>query len=333
MEIISAAEKAATLTKQLLAFSRRQMLLPRIISLNDTARATEGMLRRLIGENVEVSMRLAAGVGNIKADPGQIEQVLINLAVNARDAISGHGRIIIETAMVSFSEDTPGRHDVIPTGRYVRLIVSDTGSGMSQETLSHIFEPFFTTKEQGKGTGLGLSTVYGIVKQSGGYIWVYSEPSGGTSFKIYFPEVREGASAAPSVEAAPPPGGTENILLVEDDAPVRAAIVRILREAGYTVTEAANGVEALALGKEAIVSFSLLMTDLMMPKMGGIELSAAVRQLAPGLPVLYISGYSEELVAVRENIGANSSFIQKPVSPETLLRKLRDALSPGEAKK
>jgi len=333
MEILSAAEKAATLTKQLLAFSRRQMLLPRIISLNDTARATEGMLRRLIGENVEVSMRLAAGVGNIKADPGQIEQVLINLAVNARDAISGHGRIIIETAMVSFSEDTPGRHDVIPTGRYVRLIVSDTGSGMSQETLSHIFEPFFTTKEQGKGTGLGLSTVYGIVKQSGGYIWVYSEPSGGTSFKIYFPEVKEGASAAPSVEAAPPPGGTENILLVEDDAPVRAAIVRILREAGYTVTEAANGVEALALGKEAIVRFSLLITDLMMPKMGGIELSAAVRQLAPGLPVLYISGYSEELVAVRENIGANSSFIQKPVSPETLLRKLRDALSPGEAKK
>lgn len=333
LEIISAAEKAAALTKQLLAFSRRQMLLPRIISLNDTARGTEGMLRRLIGENIEVVMRLDGGVGNIKADPGQIEQVLINLAVNARDAISGHGRIIIETAMASFSEDTPGRHDIIPPGRYARLIVSDTGSGMSAETLSHIFEPFFTTKEQGKGTGLGLSTVYGIVKQSGGYIWVYSEPSGGTSFKIYFPEVREGASVGPAVEAAAPSGGTENVLLVEDDASVRAAIVRMLRDAGYTVAEAANGVEALALGQEALARFALLITDLMMPKMGGIELSAAVRKLVPGLPVLYISGYSEELVAVRENIGANSFFIQKPVSAETLLRKTRQALTPEEAKK
>lgn len=332
-EIISAGEKAAALTKQLLAFSRRQMLLPRIISLNDTARATEGMLRRLIGENIEVSMRLGGEVGNIKADPGQIEQVLVNLAVNARDAISGHGRIIIETAMVSFSEDTPGRHDVIPPGRYARLIVSDTGSGMSAETLSHIFEPFFTTKEQGKGTGLGLSTVYGIVKQSGGYIWVYSEPSGGTSFKIYFPEVRENASVAPAAEAAAPPGGTESVLLVEDDVPVRAAIVRMLREAGYAVAEAANGVEALALGKEALGRFALLITDLMMPKMGGIELSAAVRQMVPGLPVLYISGYSEDLVAVRENIGANSFFIQKPVSSETLLRKTREALAAGSVKK
>jgi CheY-like chemotaxis protein len=235
--------------------------------------------------------------------------------------------------MVSFSEDTPGRHDVIPPGRYARLIVSDTGSGMSAETLSHIFEPFFTTKEQGKGTGLGLSTVYGIVKQSGGYIWVYSEPSGGTSFKIYFPEVRENASGTPAAEAAAPPGGTENVLLVEDDAPVRAAIVRMLREAGYTVAEASNGVEALAIGKEAFSRFSLLITDLMMPKMGGIELSAAVRQLVPDLPVLYISGYSEELVAVRENIGANSFFIQKPVSSDALLRKVRDALASGAAKK
>ncbi|MBI5744752.1 MAG: GAF domain-containing protein [Elusimicrobia bacterium] len=326
-EILAAAEKASRLTRQLLAFSRRQVLLPRVISLNDTIKSTEAMLKRLIGEHIEFVTRLSPGIGNIKADPGQVEQILVNLAVNARDAIKDSGKIIVETAALEMRGDTPGRHDIIPPGRYVRLIVSDTGSGMGQDTLSHIFEPFFTTKELGKGTGLGLSTVYGIVKQSGGYVWVYSEPGRGTSFKIYFPEVRETTSGAAGDAPSPAPaGGTETLVLAEDDAQVRAAIARILGEAGYKVIVAQDGAEALALGAETIGKASLLITDLMMPNMGGMELSAAVRKISPGLPVLYISGYSEELVAAGEMLAQGCLFMQKPVDADTLLKKVREAI-------
>jgi PAS domain S-box-containing protein len=326
-EILAAAEKASRLTRQLLAFSRRQVLMPRVISLDDTIKSTEAMLKRLIGEHIDFVTRLSSGIANIKADPGQVEQILVNLAVNARDAITGPGKIIVETAALELLSDTPGRHDIIPPGRYVRLIVSDTGSGMGQDTLSHIFEPFFTTKELGKGTGLGLSTVYGIVKQSGGYVWVYSEPGKGTSFKIYFPEVRETASGAAGDAPSPPPaGGTETLVLAEDDAQVRAAIARILGEAGYKVITAQDGVEALALGAETIGRASLLITDLMMPNMGGMELSAAVRKISPGLPVLYISGYSEELVSAGEMLGPGCLFMQKPVDTSTLLKKVREAI-------
>ncbi len=326
-EIFSAAEKAAKLTGQLLAFSRRQMLLPRVISLNETVRGMDGLLRRLIGENIALEVRLDEGLRRVKADPGQVEQVIMNLALNAKDAISGQGRVIIETGQVELAEDAPGRHDLIPPGRYARLTVSDTGRGMSADVMSHIFEPFYTTKESGKGTGLGLATVYGIVKQSGGYIWVYSEPGGGTSFKVYFPEVSEAGGEVADREPRPAPtGGNETILLVEDETQVRAALARILRERGYSVLEASNGVEALGLPPAAIGSADLLMTDLMMPGMGGIELAAAVKSRRPALPILYISGYSEQLVAARENLGADSLFVQKPVDSSAMLLAVRKLL-------
>ncbi|OGR41714.1 MAG: hypothetical protein A2X35_12630 [Elusimicrobia bacterium GWA2_61_42] len=332
-EITAAAERAAALTRQLLAFSRRQVLLPRVIDLNGVIRGMEVMLRRLIGEHIELSLRLSENPAMIKADPGQLEQAILNLAVNSRDAISGSGRIILETAEVILTEDAPGRHDIVPPGRYVRLIISDTGGGMGADTQTHIFEPFFTTKEPGKGTGLGLSMVYGTIKQSGGYIWVYSEPGSGTSFKIYFPETREAAEAAVEpLPAGKSAGGTETLLLVEDEAQVRAALSRALRENGYTVLEAANGADALELGPETFKKARLLITDLVMPKMGGIEMAASVRAAVPGLPVIYISGYSEELISARENLGENSLFVQKPVDPETLLAKVREALALGAKK-
>ncbi|OGR68331.1 MAG: hypothetical protein A2081_01930 [Elusimicrobia bacterium GWC2_61_19] len=326
-EITAAAERAATLTRQLLAFSRRQVLLPRVINLNNTISGMKDMLRRLIGEHIELSLRLSGNIASVKADPGQIEQTIMNLIVNSKDAITGSGKIIIETAALTLTENAPGRHDVVPPGRYVRLMISDTGAGMGAETLAHIFEPFFTTKEPGKGTGLGLSMVYGTIKQSGGYIWVYSEPGSGTSFKIYFPEAAEGAEAP--VAAAPagkPRGGTETVVLVEDEAQVRGAMARTLRENGYAVIEAANGADALELGAETFRKAGLLVTDLVMPETGGIELAAAARKMVPGLPVVYISGYSEELVAASNTIGENSLFVQKPIDSDTLLLKVREAL-------
>ena len=325
-EINAAAERAAALTRQLLAFSRRQVLLPKIINLNDVVRGVESMLKRLIGEHIELALKLADGLDNIKADSSQMEQIIMNLAVNARDAMPEGGRIIIETENSAMDETTPGRHDIIPPGNYVRLIISDTGAGMEPATMAHIFEPFFTTKETGKGTGLGLSTVYGIVKQSNGYIWVYSEPGMGSSFKLYFPV----SSGAPNGKAAAQPAkagkGTETIILAEDEEQVRTPLARILRGNGYTVIEACDGEEAANLGEEKLKKADLLLTDLVMPKMGGRELAARVKVISPGIKIIYISGYSEALATAKETVEDGSVFLQKPLAAETLLWKIREEL-------
>jgi len=329
-EIRTAAERAAALTRQLLAFSRRQVLLPTMMNLNATVRGMEGMLKRLIGEQVELSLNLAGDLASVKADPGQMEQVIMNLAVNARDALPEGGRLIIETANVTLDESALSRHDVIPPGAYVRLTISDNGAGMDQATIAHIFEPFFTTKEMGKGTGLGLSTVYGIVKQSNGYIWVYSEPGGGSSFRIYFPAAAGTPAAKPAASAPAHEKGSGTIILAEDEDQVRTVLARILRGSGYTVIEAVNGEDVLNLGEEKLRQAGLLLTDLVMPKLGGRQLAARVKAVSPGIKVIYMSGYSEVLAKAEENIEYEGVFLQKPVAAETLLCKVREALGgPG----
>ncbi|MEO8348625.1 MAG: ATP-binding protein, partial [Acidobacteriota bacterium] len=259
-------------------------------------------------------------------DPGQIEQVIMNLAVNARDAMPKGGRIAIETANVDLDESYAQKHMPAVPGRYVVLTVSDTGMGMDEATKAHIFEPFFTTKEKGRGTGLGLSTVYGIVKQSGGYIWVYSEPGTGTSFKVYLPRVDE--VAAPL--AAPPPspriGGSETILLVEDEGAVRALARRVLEAGGYRVLVAGNGEEALELASCEPARVHLLVTDLVLPGIGGFEVATRIRKLVPGLKVLYTSGYSDDLLARQGFVEKGAAFLAKPFTPGGLTQKIRQTL-------
>jgi two-component system cell cycle sensor histidine kinase/response regulator CckA len=323
-EITRAGERAAALTHQLLAFSRRQVLLPKVISLNDTVRGLESMLRRLIGENIELSLNLAPDLPSIKADPGQVEQVVMNLAVNARDAMPEGGKIIIETDSAELDETAPNHHDIVPPGKYVRLIISDTGTGMDTATLAHIFEPFYTTKTTGKNTGLGLSTVYGIVKQSNGFIWVYSEPGGGCSFKIYLPPAAGAPESAGAVSDATPEKGTGTIMLVEDEELVRTPLARILRGNGYTVIEACNGEEAAGLGAETFKKTGLLLTDLVMPGMGGLELAARATAISPGIKVIFMSGYSEALAKAKDNI--RGAFLQKPLTAGMLLSKVRETL-------
>jgi signal transduction histidine kinase len=330
-EIRMAAERASRLTAQLLAFSRKQVLLPKVLDLNALIDETQKMLGRLIGEDIELEVALHPEVAYIKADPGQVEQVIMNLAINARDAMPGGGKLTIETHNVELDASYAGQHIEARTGPHVMLAVTDTGIGMDRETVAHLFEPFFTTKEQGKGTGLGLSTVYGIVKQSGGSIGVYSEPGKGTSFKVYFPPAGDRPEQRPAAPQVRNDRGNETILLVEDDDAVRQLSKRILEGNGYTVVEAAHGAEALAVSEKHNGQLHLLVTDLIMPQVGGRELAARISSKRPDLPVLFMSGYTEDAVVHHGVLEKDLAFIQKPFTPATLARRVREILDRAQA--
>ena len=326
-EIRKAGERAAALTRQLLAFSRRQVLQPMALDLNAIVSEMEKMLRRLIGEDVELRTALAPDLGSVKADPGQIEQVLMNLAVNARDAMPRGGKLTVETQNVDLDEEYASRHVAVAPGPYVMLAVSDTGTGMDAETQARIFEPFFTTKEVGKGTGLGLSTVYGIVKQSGGNVWVYSEPGHGSTFKVYFPRVGEGAQEyRRGAEPEEVLRGEETVLLAEDEETVRKLAREVLELYGYRVLEAAGGGDALLICERHAGPIQLLVTDVVMPEMGGRELAARLARLRPETRVLYMSGYTDSAIAHQGVLEDRADFIQKPFTPEALARKVREVL-------
>jgi signal transduction histidine kinase len=330
-EIRKAGERAATLTRQLLAFSRKQVLQPKVLDLNAVVADTSKMLHRLIGEDIRFRTILDPAIKRVKADPGQIEQVLMNLAVNARDAMPDGGSLSIETANVYLDEEYARHHVEVQPSHYVMLAVSDTGCGMSSEILSHIFEPFFTTKEQGKGTGLGLAMVYGIVKQSGGHIWVYSEPGKGTTFKVYLPWAEEAAASEKSAaqQSALLPTGTETILLAEDDAQVREFASRVLSELGYKVIEAINGEQALKEAEQA-TKIDILLTDMVMPYIGGKELSEKLRAIRPGIKVLFLSGYTENKILHQGMLDGDVAFLHKPFTPGELARKVREMLDNGK---
>jgi PAS domain S-box-containing protein len=326
-EIRKAAKRAADLTRQLLAFSRQQVLAPQVLDLNALVVNLEKLLRRLIGEDVELRTALAPDLGSVKADPGQMEQVIANLVVNARDAMPEGGRLTVETANAELDKDNAEQHFPAPPGSYVLLAVSDTGTGMDPETKSRIFEPFYTTKEKGKGTGLGLATVYGVVKQSGGYIWVYSEPGQGTVFRIYLPRVREAPEPArPSPAPAAPLRGSETLLLVEDDEMVRHLVSRMLKSRGYTVLAASDGTDALRQVESHRGPIDMLITDVVMPGMSGREVAQRVTTLRPQVTVLYLSGYTDDAIVRHGMLEPGIAFLQKPFSADVLARKIREVL-------
>jgi PAS domain S-box-containing protein len=327
--ILDAADRAAVLTSQLLAFSRRQVVQPKLLDINHVVSNLEKMLRRVIGEHIVLSTVLDPDVARVKADPGQIEQVLMNLAINARDAMPGGGRLAIETASVAFRKT--GDASAAPT-RHVRLSVADTGEGMDAHTRARVFEPFFTTKGRGKGTGLGLSMVYGIVKQHGGEIVVESEPGAGARFHIYLPAVEEQPNApAPDGPLQEASQGTETILLVEDEAGVRHLARDILRAAGYRVLEAADGQEAWRIAEgEALIH--LLLTDLIMPRMGGRELAERLLERR-SLSIIFMSGYTDDVIAYQGELGPDAAFVQKPFAPDALAHKVREVLDAARSGK
>src|SRR3989454_2198412 len=326
-QIKKAGDRAHSLTRQLLAFSRRQMLQPKVLDLNAVVSNLEPMLHRLIGENIELAIVLKPGLGQVKADPGQLEQVIMNLTINARDAMPHGGKLLFETDNATLDEVYARQHIPTQPGSYVRLAVSDTGCGMDEATQSRIFEPFFTTKEQGKGTGLGLSTVYGIVKQSGGYIWVYSEPGQGTTVKIYLPRVAAPAdSVLPVTHWSKLPPGTETLLLVEDEPEVRWLVRELLQHLGYTILEARHGIEAQVLSIQHPGPIHLLITDVVMPQMSGREIAEQLTSEHPETKVLYMSGYTDDAVVRHGVLAAHMAFLQKPFSPEALARKVREVL-------
>ncbi len=326
-QVRKAAEGAAALTRQLLAFSRQQVLAPRVVSLSVVVQGVEKMLRRVIGEDVDLVTALDPDVGSVKADVGQLEQVLMNLAVNARDAMPAGGKLTIETANVEHDPDSAREREAAPVRRFVMLAVSDTGIGMDEATKARIFEPFFTTKEAGKGTGLGLATVYGIVQQSGGFIWVYSEPGHGTTFKIYLPQV-EASAQGRAASAAPGdlPRGTETVLLVEDAAAVRAVTRQVLERQGYTVLEAANGAAALQTAAGHPGPIHLLLTDVVMPVLSGRQLADQLAKVRPDAKVLYASGYTDDAVVRHGVLEGGISYLQKPFTADSLARKVREVL-------
>jgi len=325
-EVQKAATGAATLTRQLLAFSRQQVLEPKVIALDEVVAGAGKMLKRLIGEDIELVTVLAPDLGAVKADPGQIEQVVMNLAVNARDAMPDGGKLTIETANTELGTEYTEEHRLVPPGSYVLLSVSDTGTGMDEATKARLFEPFFTTKEKGKGTGLGLATVYGIVKQSGGFIWVYSEPRQGTTIKVYLPRVDEAVSAQSAPASLQSLQGTETILLAEDAAPVRSVAREVLRRHGYRMLTAADGRTALELAETHPGPIDLLITDVIMPELSGRQVADRLMERLPKLKVLYVSGYTDDAIVRHGILEPGIAFLQKPFSPESLARKVREVL-------
>ena len=326
-EIIASARRAENLTAQLLAFSRRQPIRPKVLSVNDLVTNMDRMLRRVVGEDVVVSTVLEPNAWNVRVDPGSLEQVVANLAVNARDAMPLGGKLIIETQNARLDETYGMEHGVkVRPGDYVLLAVSDTGSGMDAQTQAQVFEPFFTTKEAGKGTGLGLSTCYGIVKQASGYLWVYSELGRGTTFKIYLPRVAEEEEPARAVRDRLVGGGCEKILVAEDDEQIRRIIVRVLGALGYDVATATNGREALSVAEEAGEAIDLVLTDVVMPEMSGQQLVEALKERRPDLKVIFMSGYTPNSIVHRGEIEAGVPMIQKPFTPELLAIRIREVL-------
>jgi nitrogen-specific signal transduction histidine kinase/ActR/RegA family two-component response regulator len=325
-QIKKAADRATALTRQLLAFSRKEVIQPKVLDLNEIVHDVEKMLLRLIGEDIVLTTKLDAGLGRVKADRGQIDQVMVNLAVNARDAMPNGGQIIIETANAVLDEQYARSHPDVTPGPYVVLTVSDTGHGMDDATRSHIFEPFFTTKPEGEGTGLGLATVFGIAKQSAGHINVYSEPGQGATFKFYLPRVEEEVDAGAAVEAPVRKHGTETLLLVEDAEALRSMIHEILEDAGYVVLEAADPHEALERAEANRGRLDLVLTDVIMPGMYGPDLVKAVQAMDPGIGAVFMSGYTNEAVSRQGVLKPGTRFIQKPFTSDALLDAVRDAL-------
>lgn len=333
-EIRGAGRRAASLTRQLLAFSRQQVLQPSLVSVNDVVDGVETMLRRLIGEHIEFHTSLARGLDSVKADPGQLEQVLMNLVVNARDAMSNGGVLTVETANVVLDDAYARQHPTVRPGAYVMLATSDTGVGIPSGDLDRIFEPFFTTKEAGKGTGLGLSTVHGIMTQFNGHVSVYSEVGRGTTFRVYLPRA-ESVGDATEQTAAPTVAsrtGTEAILLVEDDAAVRAIAAAILRHEGYSIVEANNGLDAIRLCQDENTRFDLIISDMVMPGLGGRGVAEHVQKTRPDVPILLMSGYTRDAAIHSAELGPESLFIEKPFTPEALMQKVRDALDGAQRK-
>lgn len=326
-EIMKTATRGSTLIHQLLAFSRKQILQSRVISINSLVTGMDKLLRRLIGEDIDLVTNIDPDLGAVRADRGQIEQIIMNLAVNARDAMPHGGKLTLETGNVFLDESYEQRHLEVTPGPYVMLAVSDNGVGMDAATQSRIFEPFFTTKKLGQGTGLGLATVYGIVKQSGGHIWIYSEPGQGTTFKIYLPRVEEDLDVT-EVKAftATCLKGRETILVVEDDNTLREVIPRTLKKYGYQVLEAANGGEALLIGEKHQAPMHLLLTDMVLPQISGRELADRLRPLRPGLKILYMSGYTEHAIINNGILKEGEGFLQKPFKVKNLLEKIREVL-------
>jgi two-component system, cell cycle sensor histidine kinase and response regulator CckA len=332
-EIQSAADRATSLTRQLLAFSRKQIIQPTILDLNELIQNLDQMLRRLIPEDMQIVSILGANLGRVFADPGQIEQTIVNLAVNARDAMPQGGKLIIETANAALDVEYCQQHAEVKPGQYVMLAVSDTGIGINPETQSRIFEPFFTTKEMGRGTGLGLSMVYGIIKQNGGHIWVYSEPGHGTTFKIYLPRTAETREAVEtSQNFATPISGSETILLVEDEDCVREITQKILRRQGYEVLSASSGPDAVVIGKQHQGAIDLILSDVLMRGMSGPETVGRLMLGHPKAKVIYMSGHTENAIVHHGVLDQGVAFIQKPFRRETLLRKVRELFDMSSGK-
>jgi two-component system, cell cycle sensor histidine kinase and response regulator CckA len=327
LDIRGAAERAAVLTRQLLTFSRQQVVSPRVLRLNELITDLVKLLRRLLGEDVTIATALTPDCGPVKADPGQLEQVIVNLSVNARDAMPNGGRLMLETKNVDLDGDYPTERVTIPAGRYVMLAVTDTGTGMDAKTKARIFEPFFTTKPVGKGTGLGLATVYGVVQQSGGYIWLYTEPGHGTSFKIYLPRV-DAVETETAAEAslAGVLDGSETVLVAEDEEAVRQIIEKALDAHGYRVLSARDGAEALERASVYAGQIDLLVTDVVMPDMNGRELSRRLVETRPNLRTLYLSGYTDDAILHRGVLQQGVAFLQKPFSLRMLARKVREVI-------